>query len=88
LRDRNRAALHRVLPRLPQVAVGHLLAADEPVHDVLVPRDPELDDDVVDHERKSRVPDQRHSEGVGLFVAVKSFTERDDLMGLECVEQV
>ena len=46
----------------------------------------ELDDQIVDDRRESRIANERETKGVSLIVAVKSLAQRDDLVRSKRVE--
>ena len=79
------SGLRRIAPRSCEHVRRDVLAADESVHYVLIPRASALDDDVVDHGGKARIAKQRKAESVSLLVAVAAFTERYDSM---CPERI
>lgn len=78
--------IRRVLPHLSQNRVRHVVAANEAVHDRLISRVAELDDDVVYDGWKTGMSNERKPKGVSLLVTVQPLAERNDLVGLEGVE--
>src|SRR5688572_10549230 len=69
----DRSKLRRVLPDLTKLRGGNVSAAHELVHYGLIERIAELDDDVVDRFRESRVAEKRESERMSLLVIVITF---------------
>jgi hypothetical protein len=78
--------LRRVLPRTAQLRERYILAPDEPIHRLLIPRIAGLDDDIVDERGETRIANQREPEGVPLLVAVRAFVDRHDVVRLEGIE--
>src|SRR5688572_2296738 len=76
----------RVLPCESQLLVRHRFAADESIHDGLVCGATGFDDDVVDGSSEARIADQREPELIALLVVVPAFTERDDVVRAEGVD--
>ena len=76
-----------VLPGHAKGDFGNLLAANEPIHHVLVARVSALDDDVVDRGSEPGVANERESKGVSLLVPVIAFTQRDEPMRSKCVKR-
>jgi hypothetical protein len=70
----------RVFPHVPKRLVVDRLAANESIHELLVPPTAEFDHDVVDHGIESRIANQRKAKHVSLDVAVRPFAEAHQLM--------
>jgi hypothetical protein len=75
--------LCRVLPGLAKFSVRNFFSVNKAIHRVLVEGFTKLHDNVVHGHGESRVPDQAQAERMPLFVAVVSFTERDDTVWAE-----
>ena len=78
--------LCRVLPHLPKRFIGDVLPADEPIHEVLIARITEFDDDIVDRGRESGVANKREPKSMPLLVTVSALTECDQRVRTKRIE--
>jgi hypothetical protein len=72
--------VRRVFPHVPKRLIVDRVAANESIHELLVPPAAELDHDIVDDGAESRVANQREAKTVSLDVAVGPFAESHQSM--------
>ena len=81
-----RMRLGRVLPHLTKRFIRDVIPATEPIHDVLITRITEFDDDVIDSGRESGVANKGEPKSMALLVTVSALTEGDHRVRTKGVE--